>query len=114
VHGKRTVVSIVLPLDDQLSFRVHLPRGEVSILRLLNSCVGLCAKYTASGGMDWREKAPSFEIVRYITRPLPLSVTAKKFANQRLRIKGHNYCLPKCLFDLYKKSFLSRSLYACL
>jgi hypothetical protein len=29
----------------------------------------------------------------------------KKFDNQRLRIKGHNYCLPKCLFELYKKSF---------
>jgi hypothetical protein len=26
----------------------------------------------------------------------------KKFDNQRLRIKGHNYCLPKCLFELYK------------
>lgn len=34
--------------------------------------------------------------------------------NQRLRTKGHNYCLPKCQFQLYKKSFLSRTLYALL
>ena len=45
---------------------------------------------------------------------LNLILPPKKFDNPRLRSRGHNYCLPKCLFELYKKSFLSRSLYAFL